>query len=124
MAFAGFAVGFLARPIGGIIFAHFGEIFGRKWVLVVTLALMGTATFLIGCIPSYETIGILSSILLFLLRLLQGLGAGAEQSGSATLLTETARIGRRGRLASSVMVGAAAGSLWHIHVFFNSVDNT
>lgn len=65
--------GFLARPIGGIIFAHFGEIFGRKWALVVTLALMGTATFLIGCIPSYETIGILSSILLFLLRLLQGL---------------------------------------------------
>ncbi|MDD7425899.1 MAG: MFS transporter [[Pasteurella] mairii] len=117
MAFAGFAVGFLARPIGGIIFAHFGEIYGRKWVLVMTLALMGVATFLIGCIPSYESIGIAAPILLFLLRLLQGLGAGAEQSGSATLLAETARIGQRGRLSSSVMVGAAAGTVCGTFMF-------
>lgn len=82
----------MARPVCRIFsppywrhyFAHFGEVYGRKWVLVMTLALMGVATFLIGCIPSYESIGIAAPILLFLLRLLQGLGAGAEQSGSAT----------------------------------------
>lgn len=83
----------------------------------MTLALMGVATFLIGCIPSYESIGIAAPILLFLLRLLQGLGAGAEQSGSATLLAETARIGQRGRLSSSVMVGAAAGTVCGTFMF-------
>lgn len=111
MSFAGFAVGFLARPIGGFVFAHFGEKLGRKWVLVTTLALMGTATFLIGIVPSYAAIGIAAPILLFGLRLIQGLGAGAEQSGSATLLAETARRGSRGRLSSVVMAGAAAGTV-------------
>src|SRR5699024_3857368 len=109
--FLGFGVGFLARPLGGLVFAHFGEKFGRKWVLVTTLAIMGAATFLIGVIPSYAPIGIFAPILLFVLRLVQGLGAGAEQSGSATLLTETARPGSRGRLSSTVMMGAAAGTV-------------
>ena len=72
---------------------------------------MGAATFLIGVIPSYAAIGIFAPILLFVLRLVQGLGAGAEQSGSATLLTETARPGSRGRLSSTVMMGAAAGTV-------------
>jgi len=111
MSFLGFGVGFLARPLGGLVFAHFGEKFGRKWVLVTTLAIMGAATFLIGVIPSYAAIGIFAPILLFVLRLVQGLGAGAEQSGSATLLTETARPGSRGRLSSTVMMGAAAGTV-------------
>lgn len=116
-SFAGFAVGFFARPIGGIIFAHYGEKLGRRWVLVMTLALMGTATFLIGVLPSYAQVGVLAPILLFVLRVLQGLGAGAEQSGSATLLTETGRPGHRGRLSSSVMVGAAAGTVVGTFVF-------
>lgn len=117
MSFAGFAVGFLARPLGGLVFAHFGEKLGRKWVLVSTLALMGAATFLIGLVPSYAAIGIAAPISLFVLRLLQGLGAGAEQSGSATLLTETARPGIRGRLSSTVMVGAAGGTVLGTFVF-------
>lgn len=117
LSLGGFAIGFFARPFGGVIFAHFGETKGRRWVLVATLALMGTATFLIGCVPSYSSIGVAAPILLFTLRLLQGLGAGAEQSGSATLLTETARLGKRGKLSSSVMVGAAAGTVCGTLIF-------
>jgi MFS family permease len=116
-AFIGYAVGFVARPIGGIVFSHFGEKLGRRWVLFGTLALMGTATFLIGCIPSYSQIGFASAVILFILRFLQGTGAGAEQAGSATLLTETARIGTRGRLSSSVLVGAAGGTVLGTLVF-------
>jgi MFS family permease len=110
-SFATYAIGFLARPLGGLFFSHFGEKFGRKWVLVTTLFLMGAATFLIGCLPTYDSIGIWAPILLVCLRFLQGFGAGAEQAGGATLLTETAQIGRRGRLASFVMVGAALGTV-------------
>jgi len=110
-SFSAYAIGFLARPLGGLFFSHFGERYGRKWVLVSTLFLMGAATFLIGCLPTYETVGILAPILLVLLRFLQGFGAGAEQAGGATLLTETAPLGKRGRLASFVMVGAALGTV-------------
>lgn len=85
--------------------------------MVSTLALMGTATFLVGCLPSFAAIGVAAPILLFLLRLLQGLGAGAEQSGSATLLTETAPPGKRGRMSSSVMVGAAGGTVLGTFMF-------
>lgn len=109
-AFSAYAVGFLARPLGGMFFSHFGEKFGRKWVLVSTLFLMGGATFAIGCLPDYGSIGITAPILLVLCRFLQGFGAGAEMAGSATLLTEVAPTGRRGILASFVMVGAAFGS--------------
>src|SRR5699024_859323 len=117
MSFAGFAVGFFARPLGGVIFSHYGEKFGRRWTLVVTLIVMGLATFAIGLVPSYSTIGIAAPILLFSLRLFQGLGAGAEQSGSATLLTETVRPGTRGRLSSTVMSGAAGGTVLGTLVF-------
>jgi MFS family permease len=110
-SFATYAIGFLARPLGGLFFSHFGEKFGRKWVLVTTLFLMGAATFLIGCLPTYDSIGIWAPLLLVALRFLQGFGAGAEQAGGATLLTETAPIGRRGRLASFVMIGAAIGTV-------------
>ncbi len=116
-AFAAYAVGFFARPLGGIVFSHFGERHGRKWVLVITLFIMGSATFLIGCLPGYNTIGMFAPILLVVLRLLQGLGAGAEQAGGATLLTESAPHGKRGRLASFVMVGAAAGTAFGTLLF-------
>lgn len=109
-AFSTYAVGFCARPVGGIFFSHFGEKHGRKWVLVTTLFLMGTATFAIGCLPTYNTLGIVAPLLLVLCRFLQGFGAGAEQSGGATLLTETAPLGKRGFYASFVQVGAALGS--------------
>jgi MFS family permease len=117
MSFAGFAVGFFARPLGGVIFSHYGEKLGRRWTLVVTLMIMGVATFLIGLVPSYKSIGVAAPILLFAMRLVQGLGAGAEQSGSATLLTETVRPGTRGRLSSTVMSGAAAGTVLGTLVF-------
>jgi MFS family permease len=109
-AFGAYAIGFLARPLGGLFFSHYGEKFGRKWVLVTTLFLMGGATFAIGCLPTYETAGMWAPLLLVLCRFLQGFGAGAEQSGGATLLTETAPLGKRGRLSSFLMVGAALGT--------------
>jgi MFS family permease len=110
-AFSAYAVGFAARPLGGLFFSHFGEKYGRKWVLVSTLFLMGAATFLIGCLPTYDSIGVAAPALLVVLRFLQGFGAGAEQAGGATLLTETAPVGKRGRFASFVMVGAALGTV-------------
>jgi MFS family permease len=104
-------VGFVARPLGGVFFSHFGEKLGRKWVMVTTLFLMGGATFAIGCLPDYRTIGVLAPLLLVLCRFMQGFGAGAEQSGGATLLAETAPLGHRGKLSSFVMVGAALGGV-------------
>ena len=79
--------------------------------MVTTLFLMGGATFAIGCIPDFRTIGVFAPILLVLCRFLQGFGAGAEQSGGATLLTETSPLGHRGKLSSFVMVGAALGGV-------------
>ena len=108
--FATYAVGFLARPFGGLLFSRYGDRLGRKFVLVATLFLMGIATFLIGALPSYQQVGLLAPALLVLLRLLQGFGAGAEQAGGVVLLTEAAPRERRGRDASLVFVGASAGT--------------
>src|ERR1041384_4389388 len=74
LAFATYAVGFVSRPLGGFVAGHYGDKFGRKNVLVVTLLLMGAATFLIGCLPTYEAIGVAAPVLLVSLRFLQGLG--------------------------------------------------
>jgi MFS family permease len=109
-SFGAYAIGFLARPLGGLFFSHYGEKYGRKWVLVTTLFLMGGATFAIGCLPTYDAVGLWAPLLLVLCRFMQGFGAGAEQSGGATLLTETAPLGQRGRLSSLIMVGAAMGT--------------
>lgn len=109
-AFSAYAVGFAARPLGGLFFSHYGDRLGRKWVLVATLMLMGGATLAIGLLPTYSQVGVLAPILLVFCRFFQGFGAGAEQAGGATLLTETAYPGRRGRLASLVMTGAALGT--------------
>lgn len=110
-AFATYAVGFVARPLGGLFFSHFGDRIGRKFVLVATLFLMGTATFAIGLLPTYATAGVWSPILLVLCRVLQGFGAGAEQAGGIVLLTECAPRNQRGKYASMVYVGAALGSV-------------
>ncbi|MCE3552762.1 MHS family MFS transporter [Pseudonocardia sp. RS11V-5] len=109
-SFSAYAVGFAARPLGGLFFSRFGDRVGRTWVLVATLLLMGGSTLAIGLLPTYAQVGILAPVLLVACRFLQGFGAGAEQSGGATLLTETAGIGRRGRFASLVMTGAALGT--------------
>jgi len=110
-SFAAYAVGFAARPLGGLFFSRYGDRLGRKWVLVATLFLMGGSTLAIGLLPTYSQVGLLAPALLVVCRFFQGFGAGAEQSGGATLLTETAAPGRRGRLASLVMTGAALGTL-------------
>jgi MFS family permease len=109
-AFGAYAVGFGARPLGGLFFSKYGDRLGRKWVLVATLFLMGIATFAIGLLPTFDQVGIWAPVLLVACRFLQGFGAGAEQAGGVVLVAETAPKGSRGRYASLVFVGAAAGT--------------
>ncbi|MDG9709469.1 MFS transporter [Streptomyces sp. DH10] len=109
--FATYAVGFVARPLGGLFFGSLGDRHGRKTVLVVTVALMGGSSFAIGLLPTYHTAGIWSPILLMLLRLLQGFGAGAEQAGASTLMAEYAPPHRRGYYAALPFVGIQVGML-------------
>ncbi|WP_176702708.1 MFS transporter [Actinomyces vulturis] len=110
-SFGVYGVGFLIRPIGGLIFSHLGETRGRKWVLSTTVMMMGTATFCIGLIPSYQTIGIFAPIILVLCRCLQGAAVGAEYTSGTTYLTEIAPIGKRGITASWVWAGASSGTV-------------
>ena len=94
LSFTAFAVGFVARPLGGVIFGHYGDQIGRKNVLVATLVLMGAATALVGLLPTYSQIGALAPALLILLRILQGFSAGGEWGGAALLSVENAPINR------------------------------
>ncbi len=105
-----YAVGFVARPLGGAIFGHFGDTVGRKKVLVFTLMLMGASTFAIGLLPTHATIGVAAPILLVLLRFLQGLGLGGEWGGAVLMAIEHSRE-RRGLAASWPQTGAPAGNL-------------
>ena len=107
LAFATYAVGFIARPLGGIVFGHYGDKLGRKNVLVVTLLLMGIATFAIGLMPTYATIGVWAPILLVALRFLQGLGLGGEWGGAVLMTLESGDDRRRGLNASWPQVGRA-----------------
>ena len=111
LAFATFAVGFVARPLGGIVFGHFGDKLGRKNVLVATLLLMGISTFLIGVLPTYDTIGVWAPILLVLVRFLQGLGLGGEWGGAVLMTMESGDPNRRGLNASWPQVGVPIGLL-------------
>jgi metabolite-proton symporter len=111
LAFATSATGFIARPIGGIIFGHYGDRVGRKTVLVVTLLVMGIATFLIGLLPTYEAIGVTAPILLVVLRFVQGLGLGGEWGGAVLMSLEHGQPDRRGWNASWPQVGVPAGNL-------------
>jgi MFS family permease len=108
-SFATFAVGFLARPLGGIVFGHLGDRVGRKPTLVITFALMGTSTFLIGLLPTYGTIGVWAPILLVVLRILQGAGAGAEYASAAVNSYEHAPQNRRGRQGAWPALGLNLG---------------
>lgn len=118
LAFSTYAVGFLARPIGGVIFAHFGDRLGRKKMLMITLALMGGGTFLIGCLPNFATIGVWAPILLLLLRVVQGMGIGGEWGGAALMATEYSLPRNRGFLGSMPQIGVPAGTLLANGAFF------
>ncbi len=111
LAFATFAVGFVSRPLGGVLFGHYGDKLGRKNVLVVTLLLMGIATFLIGVLPTYAAIGVWAPVLLVLLRFLQGLGLGGEWGGAVLMTMESGDSQRRGLNASWPQVGVPIGLL-------------
>ena len=108
-SFATFAVGFLARPIGGVVFGHFGDRVGRKQALVVALLMMGVATTLIGCLPTYAMVGATAPILLVLLRFVQGLAVGGQWGGAMLLVTENAPPGRRGYYGAFAQAGAPVG---------------
>jgi len=116
-AFATFGVGFVARPFGGLFFGTLGDRIGRKWVLVVTIVLMGGASTAIGLLPTYEQIGLWAPVLLVLMRLLQGFGAGAEQAGATVLMAEYAPVKRRGFFSALPFVGIQAGTLLAAIVF-------
>ncbi len=109
LAYATFAVGFVARPIGGILFGHFGDRLGRKGMLVLTLLIMGIATFLIGLLPTYASAGIWAPIFLLVLRVLQGLGIGGEWGGAVLMAIEYAPKERRGFYGSWPQIGVPAG---------------
>jgi MFS transporter, MHS family, shikimate and dehydroshikimate transport protein len=111
LAYTTFFVGFLSRPIGGIIFGHYGDRIGRKTVLVLTLLIMGLATFLIGLLPTYADVGIWAPVLLLVLRVFQGIGIGGEWGGAVLMAVEHAPEGRRGFYGSWPQVGVPAGLL-------------
>jgi metabolite-proton symporter len=111
LAFATSATGFVARPIGGVVFGHYGDKLGRKTVLVVTLLVMGIATFLIGLLPTYAAIGVAAPVLLVVLRIVQGLGLGGEWGGAVLMSLEHGQPDRRGWNASWPQVGVPAGNL-------------
>ena len=108
-ALGSYAVGFLARPLGGALFGHFGDRLGRKSMLVLTLFVMGLSTFLIGLLPTYGSIGVLAPILLIALRIVQGIGLGGEWGGASLMVLEHAPADKRGLYASFVQIGFPIG---------------
>ncbi|MGX1476602.1 UNVERIFIED_CONTAM: MHS family shikimate/dehydroshikimate transporter-like MFS transporter [Streptomyces canus] len=110
-AFGTFAAGYVARPIGGIVFGHFGDRLGRKNMLLLTMGLMGGASFLIGLLPTYDTIGVWAPVLLITLRVLQGIAIGGEWGGATLMVVEHAGEKRRGLWSSFTQMGAPLGSL-------------
>jgi MFS transporter, MHS family, shikimate and dehydroshikimate transport protein len=117
VAYLTFAVGFVARPVGSVVFGHYGDKIGRKTMLILTLFIMGAATFLIGLLPTYGSIGLWAPILLVLLRIFQGIGIGGEYGGAVLMAVEYAPEGRRGFYGSWPQVGVPAGLLLGTVVF-------
>ena len=109
LSFMTFAAGFIARPIGGIVFGHFGDLIGRKKTLVIALMLMGISSTLIGLLPTYDTIGIVAPILLTTLRFCQGIAIGGQWGGAMLLVTESAPNNRRGYYGAYAQAGAPVG---------------
>lgn len=108
-SFAVFGVGFLARPLGGIIFGHMGDRIGRKRALVITLMITGLSTTAIGLLPTADSVGVLAPVLLVVLRLVQGFGVGGEWGGAALVAVESAPEGKRGRYGAFPQMGNAIG---------------
>ena len=108
-AFGSSAVGFAARPLGGVIFGHFGDRVGRKAMLALTILIMGLGTFLIGCLPTYRQIGVVAPVILVVLRLLQGVGMGGEWGGAVLMVIESVPNDRRGFYGSLVQLGLPIG---------------
>ena len=108
-AFSTFAVGFIARPLGGILFGHFGDRMGRKKTLVIALIMMGVATTFIGLLPPYATLGVLAPLALIVLRFVQGLAIGGQWGGAMLLVTEMAPMRKRGYYGSFAQAGAPVG---------------
>ncbi|MCI9889210.1 MHS family MFS transporter [Micrococcales bacterium 31B] len=113
-----FAVAFIARPVGSVLFGHFGDRYGRKVTLIGSLLTMGIATFLIGCLPGHATIGVWAPIILVILRFAQGVGLGGEWGGAALLATENAPQGKRGFYGAFPQLGAPIGLFLANLVFF------
>ncbi len=108
-AFATYAAGFLVRPFGALVFGRLGDLVGRKYTFMVTIVVMGASTVLVGCLPTYASIGVLAPTLLVTLRLLQGLALGGEYGGAATYVAEHAPTGRRGYATSWIQTTATIG---------------
>src|SRR5512142_1350793 len=106
---ATFAIGFVVRPFGAIIFGRVGDLIGRKYTFLITMTLMGLCTFAVGLLPTYETLGAAAGIILITLRILQGLALGGEYGGAATYVAEHAEHGRRGFLTSWIQTTATLG---------------
>ncbi len=111
LAFTTYAIGFLARPLGGVVFGHFGDKIGRKKLLVLALLLMGGATFAMGLLPTYTTIGVAAPLLLTLLRLVQGFALGGEWGGAVLIVSEHGDAKRRGFWASWPQAGVPLGNM-------------
>ncbi|HWL96958.1 MAG TPA: MFS transporter [Nocardioidaceae bacterium] len=116
-AFATFAVGFIARPVGGLLFGHIGDRIGRKTTLVVTLTMMGLATFAMGLMPTFAAIGIWAPILMVVLRFAQGMAVGGEWGGAVLMAVEHSDKKRRGFFGSFAQVGSAVGGLMSTGMF-------
>ena len=116
-AFASFAVGFVARPVGGLVFGHIGDRSGRKTTLVLTLTMMGLATFAMGLMPSYAVIGAWAPILMVVLRFVQGMAVGGEWGGAVLMATEHSGGERRGFFGSFAQMGSAVGGLMATGIF-------
>ncbi|WP_051620242.1 MFS transporter [Paenibacillus sp. UNC451MF] len=117
VAFATFGAGFIARPVGGLIFGHYGDKIGRKAILILTLIMMGGSTFLIGLLPTYDTIGIWAPILLVALRIFQGIGIGGEYGGASLMTIEHAPRNKRGFWGGVVQAATSGGLLLASGVF-------
>ncbi|MFD4353293.1 MFS transporter [Nocardia sp. NPDC058518] len=110
-SFGTLAAGYVARPLGGVIFGHFGDRLGRKSMLMITMVMMGTSSALIGLLPTYHTIGAAAPVLLVLLRVVQGIAVGGEWGGAALMVVEHAEAGSRGRWAGIMQLGTPFGFL-------------